>query len=373
MLFTVLQIALMLTFPYVAQRLNTAVKAFQCLSPVLLCYAIGILVANVKIFPVNTDLAHQFTEITIILAIPLLLFSTDIPKWLSYARSTILSFLLCVLSGVIITILMSFLFYSHLEHTWQYAGMMLGLLTGGAPNMQTVGFMLKVSEETIVLINAADIFCGGIYLIFLSSIAHRFFGLFLPDFQQDIIEDEPYKFIRPLLKHYATGLSLSILVSALAIGITYWITGALTSVIFILLLLTTLSIALSFIPAVRQLPKTFELGEYLLLIFCVAIGLLADFSNIIEHGLIVIAFMSSIWLGIVVLHGFLAYCFKIDRDTFIITSTASLYGPAFVGQVASAIGNKKIIFSGMASGLIGYAIGNYLGVGIAYLLHYWLN
>ncbi len=375
MLFTVLQMVLTLGFPYLAQRLNAKIKAFQWLSPVLLCYAVGILIANLKLFTVNTELAHQFTQITILLAIPLLLFSTDVPKWLSYARNTILSFLLCVLSGVIITILMSFFFYPHLENTWQYAGMMLGLLTGGAPNMQAIGFMLKASEETIVLVNAADIFCGGIYLIFLSSIAHRFFGLFLPDFQQDTVEGESCnrQFIHALPKHYGIGLFLSIFVGGLAAGITYLVIGDLSSVILLLLSLTTLSIALSFIPFVRQLPKTFELGEYLLLIFCIAIGLLADFSSIIENGLMVISFMSSIWLGIVALHSLLAYFFKIDRDTVIITSTASLYGPAFVGQVASAIGNKKIVFSGMATGLIGYAFGNYLGVGVAYLLHHWLN
>ena len=51
-----------------------------------------------------------------------------------------------------------------------------------------------------------------------------------------------------------------------------------------------------------------------------------------------------------------------------ITSTAAIYGPVFVGQIASAIGNKKLIFTGIALGLLGFAVGNYLGIGLAYIL-----
>ncbi|MEL6942919.1 MAG: hypothetical protein AAFO82_09640, partial [Bacteroidota bacterium] len=42
---------------------------------------------------------------------------------------------------------------------------------------------LEAKSEDFVLLNAADIFIGGCYLIFLTSIAHRFFGTFLPNFK----------------------------------------------------------------------------------------------------------------------------------------------------------------------------------------------
>jgi uncharacterized membrane protein len=37
--------------------------------------------------------------------------------------------------------------------------------------------------------------------------------------------------------------------------------------------------------------------------------------------------------------------------------------------VANAIGNKDIITIGIALSLIGYALGNYLGLGLAYILN----
>lgn len=372
----IFQCLLILGFPIFSIWFCKRYPIGKWLSPVVLCYAIGIIIANVTNLPIQEEVSTQFSEISILLAIPLLLYSTDIAAWLKYARSTVLSFALCMISAILVSVLMAFLFQNSFEDTPTYAGMMLGLFTGGAPNMQAVGMMLEAESEDFVLLNAADIFIGGCYLIFLTSVAHRFFGTFLPDFQlneemsnqsKDIVSSENKNIVS-----YLIALGITILVVGVAVGITLALTGALKSVVLIILLLTTFAIGLSFFPFFRNLKGSFELGEYFLLVFCVAIGLLADFGSIWEKGGMVILYMASVWLTIVALHSLFSYFFKIDRDTLMITATAAIYGPVFVGQVASAIGNRALIFSGMATGLIGYALGNYLGVGLAKLLELWL-
>jgi len=74
--------------------------------------------------------------------------------------------------------------------------------------------------------------------------------------------------------------------------------------------------------------------------------------------------------GTLFLHVLLSSIFKIDTDTTIITSTALCCSPPFVPVVAGALKNKEIIISGITVGIIGYAIGNYLGVSLAWLLPY---
>ncbi|MCB0503709.1 MAG: DUF819 family protein, partial [Bacteroidetes bacterium] len=64
----------------------------------------------------------------------------------------------------------------------------------------------------------------------------------------------------------------------------------------------------------------------------------------------------------------LAYLFKIDADTTLIASTSTIFGPAFIGQVAMSMKNKEIIFSGMIASMLGIAISNFTGLGLAYLL-----
>ena len=62
--------------------------------------------------------------------------------------------------------------------------------------------------------------------------------------------------------------------------------------------------------------------------------------------------------------------FKVDADSFIISSVALSLSVPFVPVVAAALKNKTIVISGVIIGIIGYAIGNYMGAIVAYLLKY---
>jgi uncharacterized membrane protein len=59
---------------------------------------------------------------------------------------------------------------------------------------------------------------------------------------------------------------------------------------------------------------------------------------------------------------------RVDVDTFLITSVAAIMSPAFVPMVARSLKNPGILMSGMATGILGFAIGNYLGISVALLL-----
>ena len=102
--------------------------------------------------------------------------------------------------------------------------------------------------------------------------------------------------------------------------------------------------------------------------FCVAVGMMANFNNILENGWQIVQFMAMAWLITVITHWFLCYLFKLDSDTVLIASVAAIYGPVFIGQIASTIDNRRLVFPGIALGLVGIALGNYVGIFIAWLL-----
>jgi uncharacterized membrane protein len=64
----------------------------------------------------------------------------------------------------------------------------------------------------------------------------------------------------------------------------------------------------------------------------------------------------------------LAKIFKIDVDTTIMTTTGTIYGPVFVGQLAAAINNKEVILTGMITAILGYSIGTMVSLAIVELL-----
>lgn len=241
--------------------------------------------------------------------------------------------------------------------------------------MQAIGIALKADENLFVLLNAADIFCGGIFLLMLTSFLPGLLAKWLPAFPKDeyqIIQEEERKNLISF-KEIGIAIVLTLLIIGASVGITYLFSGNLENAALIILLLTTFSVAASMNTTIRNLSGAYESGEYLLLMFCVAVGLLSDFKLLLSQGGSIIFYMACVLTGTVLLHFLLARLFRIDRDTALITSTAALYGPVFIGQIASVIDNRTLVFSGVATGLVGMALGNYLGIGVAYFIQWCMS
>jgi uncharacterized membrane protein len=337
---------------------------------------VGIIFANIPFITLDKKMLSLITEISISLVIPLLLFSSNFIKWLKQAKKTILSFFLGVAGVIFSSILAYFLFKNRIEESRQASAMMIGVYTGGTPNMSAIGIALGVKEELFILLNSADIFFSGIYFIFLITVAQKFLLIFLPKYKsvEGVITDynlnEPVFMQLPLSKKIKFIL-LSFLLAVFIVGIavtTSWIIRKEIIAPIVILVITTLGIAFSFNGKVQKLKGAYESAEYLLLVFAIAMGGLADFSELIKASTEIFYFCGIVVICSVVIHYLLAAIFRIDTDTLIITSTAAIFGPAFVGPVAKGINNREVIVSGITMGLVGYAIGNYLGLAVAWLL-----
>ncbi len=372
--FAILQVSLIIVLPYLLARLTQRWGTQDWLSPVVLCYVAGIGLRNLTPYPLDDRLSMNFSHGSILLALPLLLYSTDFKAWILLARTTILSFLLMI-AGVLASVTIStWLFADLLTQPWSLAGMLAGVFIGGTPNMNAIGIALEVGDETFIKLNAAEIACGGVYLIFLTSVAHRFFGLFLPDFKGDKHTGENEFLPRNGYgwQNILIAFGLTLLLAGLAVAIVKWTTGTLDKPGLVILLVSAFGVGASFVKKIRNLPGAYESGEYLLLMFCIAIGMMADFSEIISDGWLLIGFCALVLVLAVSFHALLCRLFGIDRDTMIITSTAGLYGPPFIGQVAAVIKNRSLVFSGIVTGLVGIALANFIGVALANLLEKWI-
>lgn len=164
----------------------------------------------------------------------------------------------------------------------------------------------------------------------------------------------------------ALGLSMLIVWAALFIS-SLFPKGFSTSIA--ILSITTLGIAFSFVSRIRALKKTFQFGMYIIYIFCLVVGSMASFDRLKDIDPYIMAFVVFSISGTMLLHALLCRIFKVDTDTFLITSTSAICSPPFVPVVAAALRNKEIILSGLSTGIIGYAIGNYLGISFGYLFH----
>lgn len=349
------------------------------LGAVVIAYIIGLLVGNLGLLPdAAPGVQNALTSATIPLALPLLLFSLNIRSWLKIAGKTMLSLVLGISSAIVMVMIGFFIFRNILPEIWKISGMMVGVYSGGTPNMASIQSVVQANPETYIILNTHDIILSSVYLAFLMTVGQKVFGWFLKPFPGSRgMEDEsisfngkdPYwgifrkKIFFPVLG--ATGIS--VLIAAVSVGLSFLIAGEI-SMLVVILSITSLSIAISLVPRVNAIEKTFETGMYFILIFSLTVASMADISQFAGSAPGLFFYVALVIFGSLLLHLALSKVFGIDTDTMIISSTALICSPPFVPVVAGALKNKEIIISGLTVGIIGYAIGNYLGISVAFLL-----
>lgn len=373
-MYIIISILLMVLLPVAVTLLEKRIKLIEWLSPVVCCYAIGIGLGNGLGEFWDQPIARSISEITVMLALPLLLFSTDLIGWVKLAKSTLISFALVLFSIVVVSLIAGKMFKGYDTEVWKMAGMMVGVYTGGTPNLMAIGKALQVREDVFIMLNAVDVVLGGIYLLFIMSVGVKLLTKFLPAFDYSAASVDDADLLNWKKLNFAKKIQHTIVLFALggaAVGVALLISKILTggeSVSVIILGLTAVAVGFSFIAKIRHYEGSQEIGQYLLLVFCIAVGSLANVSQLVSGSLWYFLFCGIIMFGSISLHFLCCYFLKIDRDTAIITSMAGIFGPAFVAPMAAVLKNKAILFSGVTTGLVGYAVGNFIGLMVAYIL-----
>jgi len=388
--YTIIAIIISLTLPALLLWLTKKVKFFNTIGAIALCYFAGFLIS---LIPVNYDknLTQTVASVFVAIAIPLVLFSFDITSIKSLAKKTILSFALVIVSTITVSCI-GFLIANAagLQNASQLAGMSTGLYIGGTPNLVAIGNALLNTENKASIITAAntsDFFVGGIYFLLILTIVRPLYRKFLgvrkeeqteTETQTDEVKEEPeligeydYKSIPRDGKSIGKLIGVIFLaIGCLGVGagLEILINGNLDGSLFLMITVSVLGIAFSFIKPIRKVKGSYQVGQYLILIFSMGLAMSIDVKALVSDILPTLAFFACVQTASILLHLVLCKLFKIDGGTAIITSTAGIYGPPFIAPVANAYGDRKLIAPGIICGTFGLAVGNLLGIGIGSLL-----
>lgn len=329
---------------------------------------------------------NNIVTLAILLAFPLIIFSLDLKRWLKFAKKGFISVALALVSGIVMVTAGFFIWKDTFPDTWKLAGMFEGIYTGGTPNFAALKLILNVDADRFVILNTYDMIVGAVLVLFFVTIAPGIFRAFLPKYKQNnIVEAEVDKAVAetenmndfsgmlqkkmfiPLLK--ALGLSVLIAGAGASLSLLVPLEYKQYEMAVVVLSITTLSIAASFIRSVHNIEKSFQLGMYLILVFSLTVASQSDIKTMFGKGMMdLVLFISWCYFGSLFLHILLARIFRIDADNFLITATAFIFSPPFVPLVANALKNKDVIVTGIAGGVIGYMLGNYFGTTLAYFL-----
>jgi uncharacterized membrane protein len=408
------------TFPLVIIYMCRRWSFFKKLGSIVLAYGFGLLLGSSGILPRGSDSYHLalqgkpalpktevqsllasgtisdddvfvnsianaqdiLTTVVIPLAFPLLLFSLNVRRWIRHAKTGFVSMILALIS-VIVIISSGYLIFKHVvPDSWKVAGMLVGVYTGGTPNMASLKIALNVDPNLFLMTSTYDIIVGAFTIIFFITAGPRVFRAILPPFKhlgesvdtdQAVAEAESFEDysgmfkkgrLLPLLKAFG----ISLLIAVLSAGIAMLFPKSSFTAVAILFI-TTLAILGSLIPWLNRVDKTFQLGMYFVLVFSFAVASMSNLSVMFTIGFLgLFGYVLYAYFGSIILHLLLSKIFKVNADDYLITTTAFIYSPPFVPVVAAALRNKDVIITGITVGIIGYIIGNYLGVGLGYFL-----
>lgn len=414
-LYTVIAIILMFGLPIPLLILTKKVKFFNTIGAIALCYLAGFLIS---LIPVDYDknLTQTVASILVAIAIPLVLFSFDMTSLKSLAKKTIISFALVIASTVVISCCGFFVANAAgLGNANQLAGMSCGLYIGGTPNLIAIGNALLNADNKASVITAAntsDFFIGGIYFLLILTVIRPIYRKFLggkklktepsteewstvdnndetqetentavnelnateKNIKKNKIETQveyDYKSIprdKKSIGKLIGVIALAIGCLGVGAGLELLINGNLDGSLYIMITVSVLGIAFSFVKPIRNVKGSYQIGQYLILIFSIGLSMSIDIKMLAKEILPTMAFFACMQIGSILLHLLLCKLCKIDGGTALITSTAGIYGPPFIAPAANAYGDRELIAPGIICGTFGLAIGNLIGIGMGALL-----
>lgn len=358
---------------------------------IMVAYAIGIVLALLGVVPdgdvaaaeLMAKIQNTIMNLAVPVAIPLMLFNSDFKLWTKSLPKTFVVLIGGVVSVVVAVIAGFFIFKdSGIAGFPDVAAMLVGIYTGGTMNFFALGQALGVDSNMIVLAQTFEILVTFPLIVFFIAGGYRIFRKLLPSNDNSIVvdsalvnsyENNDFENYDGMLKKNVFpkmmfALLLSIGMLAVGAGLSLLITGKISELI-VILTITTLAIAASFNKKIRELPKTFELGMFFILIFSVVVSSQFNIYNIDLSVMSLLYFILFVMIVSVVLHFFMSKICKVGGDLFIVGHVALLCSPPFIPPVVGAMGNRKVLISGIVIGLVGYAVGTYIGIALSMLLN----
>jgi uncharacterized membrane protein len=339
----------------------------------LLAIGLGALLSNAGIVTAASPVYDAVSGPVTSLAIAWLLLAVNLRDLRKAGGRMLGAFLLAALGTCVGAMVGAFAFGSFFgDATWKLAGTLTGTYSGGSLNFVAVGNALGLSESLFAGATAADAATTAFWLG-VTILAPVWLRNLFPKPLNEVEVDDDGSADRespehPL--HERASLSTADLGILLAVGFALLVAAdgmaELVPSIPSVLWLTTFALVVGHFGRFKEARGAFQLGSAALQLFFVIIGIYSRIAEILVVGVEVFFFT----VVVVLVHGVLVFGIgrlaRLDAATLAVASQAAVGGPSSALAVAVSGRWHRLVLPGIIVGLLGYAVGTYLGFGVAY-------
>lgn len=357
-----------------AERMNWA----QTLSAPLLIMLGGMILANTGVIPNKAPVYSGIGAYLMPVAIPLLLLRADLRRVIRDTGPMLKAFTVAVVATVA-GALVAPLFVDLGADEAEITATMAASLIGGSLNFVATAETLGFNEPSrYVAALSADVLGAVIFLMLLTLLP---LSAYLRKALPSSYFDSQGRPVDPGTADHPTdetassefnlqGLSLALGISIAICALSVWICDLLSMPSLKLLLITSITLVVTngFPQIQKHIQGEFVLGAFLMYAFFVTIGAGAQLVTVLESALPMLALVTVILVVHLALLLLLGRLFKLGLAELMIASNACIIGPATAIGLASSRGWTSLATPGMLVGVLGYAVGTFIGVGLFQVL-----
>jgi len=372
---------------YVSVQLEERFKLFRSLGAALVGILLGMVLSNAGLIPGDSVTYDLLMGPVVSVGIVLILFSVDLRTVFSAGPKMMGAFGIGAVGTALGAMTAGFLFSGMIgAETWKLTGQFTGTYTGGGVNFAALGEALGTSSELFTAGIAADVIVTAVWMAACLAVPVML-GYTgngdedvdgetgpesTPDAPAAAAPDPDDESLHRRLYESRRPMGLRDVSALVTLGIGVWwgsqFIGEKVPILPSVLWLTTLSLLLAQVPMVKRLAGGAMLGHYLILLFLASNGAKSVVARIFEVGPGVFYFAMTT----VAIHGVFIFgvgrLAKIDAGTLAVASQANVGGVGSAVALAGARGYTQALLPGVAVGLLGYAVGNYMGYLVAHLM-----
>ena len=374
----VLAVITMIPVFFIWLEKRTKWKVFNILPAIIWIFLTPIFLSNLNVIPKSSDIYTTFRSFAVPMFIVLMLLDINIKQAIKVAWRGAGVLVLGAIGIVAGATFSYYIFKSGLPpDTWRGYGALAGSWIGGTGNLAAVAEAIDTPGEMVGMVVLVDNFVYVLYFPIIltckrwASGFNRFTGV-TQEQMAHIAEATAQVEKKTHELHYRDVLVLlgfgfvTIFAANQLATLVPTLPPVLTESTWAILLVTTFGIALSATP-LKDVPGTEPLSMTFVYIYMTTMGAQADLSNIGGAQWFLVAGV----VCILVHFGFVAIGARLFHVDVSMAATASVaaVGGAASAPVAAGFHREELVPISIMLALLGYGLGNYLGVATAYLCH----
>lgn len=369
---------------FLFQRHPWGRRLFRVVPLLVFCYFVPALLSNLGVIPVESELYVFIRRVLLPASLVLLVLSTDIPAVLSLGRDAVVLFLTgtasIALGGPLAFLALGWLFpVDALDQAWRGLAALCGSWIGGGANFVAVGESVGASPATMSLMVVVDVGVANVWMAMLLLFAGREREMDAAigadrrriDAVRARIETYQAEIARP------SNLAEMLLILTIGLGTTgvvTWVAQYLPEIgtiingfTWVVCLVTAIGVALSF-TSLRRLEGAgaSTVGSVFLYLLVATIGASAQFSQVLEN--LPLLAVGALWMLFHAAAMFAARRMLAAPVFFLAVGSQANVGGAASAPVVAAAFHPALATVGVLLAVLGYVLGTYVGILVAFLL-----